>query len=277
MSNLLEETNFHHVKLPISVMVVGYNEASLLTQCFSSINFCDEIFYADLGSRDNSIQIAEQFGAKIYQRSKVPSGEYIQSEIVNYTKHEWVIFIDPDERVDETLKTQIFNEFEHIISNDKIGAVIVPWQFYFKTHQLRGTVWGQKNQKELLVNKNRFNFLPITHYGRKLKDEFINYDISLNNSCTNVLHHYWMNSLKVFLQKHKRYLKNEGADNYNAGIRVGIKKVLETPFKEFYHSFINKKGYKDGFTGLFLSSFWAYYKTHIALDILQIQNKKKSK
>lgn len=257
-------------------MIVGYNEALLLTACLQSINFCDEIFYTDLGSTDNSIKIAEQYKAKIYYRDRanVPSCEMVQTEIVNYTKNDWVIFIDPDERVDETLKKQIFNEFDNIITNNKIGAVIVPWKFYFKMHQLRGTVWGQNNQKELLVNKNRFHFLPITHYGRKLKKGFLNYTILPNSSSTNILHHYWMNSINTFLKKHNRYLKNEGRDNYNAGIRVGLKKVLMTPLKEFYQSFINKKGYKDGFTGLFLSIFWAYYKTHIAIDILKIQKKK---
>ena len=261
-------------KLAISAMVVGYNEAHLLSKCFNSINFCEEILYADLGSTDNSLSIADIFKVKSYNFPKAPSGEYIQSELINLTTYDWVIFIDPDEFVDESLQLQIINEFQEISRNPLIGAVKVPWQFYFKKHKLNGTVWGGKNQKYLLVNKKRFEFLPITHYGRKLKDGFINYDISLNKSCTNVLHHYWMNSLKVFLQKHKRYLKNEGKDNYNAGIRVGIKKVLKTPFIEFYQSFISMKGYKDGFTGLFLSSFWAFYKMYVALDIYRIKKNK---
>lgn len=266
-------------KLPISAMIVGYNEEKFLLACLKSINFCDEIFYTDLGSTDDSIKIAEQHKAKIFYRDRanVPSCEMVQTELVNYTKNDWVIFIDPDEVVDNDLQQQIINEFEKITADNLIGAVRVPWQFYYKKKKLLGTVWGGSNKKYFLVNKQRFDFLPIIHYGRTLKKGYRSYDMLENEHKTNVLHHYWMNSLKVFLQKHKRYLKNEGTDNYNAGIRVGIKKVLETPFKEFYQSFINKKGYKDGFTGFFLSSFWAYYKTHIAVDILQIQNKKKSR
>jgi glycosyltransferase involved in cell wall biosynthesis len=264
-------------KLPISAMIVGYNEEKLLPACLASIDFCDEILYTDLGSTDSSIKIAEQYNAIIYNRNKanVPSCEMVQTEVVHYTKNDWVIFIDPDEVVDKDLQQQIINEFEKISASETIGAVTVPWQFYFKRKKLLGTVWGGSNKKYFLVNKHRFSFLPIIHYGRILKKAFTSYDIVENKNKTNVLHHYWMNSLKVFLQKHKRYLKNEGQDNYNAGTRVGIKKALLTPVTAFKESFITKQGYKDGLTGFFLSSFWAYYKTHIALDILRIQKTKK--
>ena len=260
-------------KLPISAMVVGLNEGLLLKECLTSIDFCDEILYADIGSTDNSIEIAKLASADIYYRNKVPSGEYIQSEIVHYTKHDWVIFIDPDECVDESLKEQIFKEFDFIKNDLQIGAVSVPWQFYFKKHKLKGTIWGGENKKYFLVNKNRFNFLPITHHGRILKKGYKYYEILLNKSSTNILHHYWMNSYRIFLKKHQRYLKNEGKDEYVIGRRTSIKKIVLAPFTEFYFSLIEKKGYKDRFIGLLLSAFWAYYKTSVYLGIYREQKK----
>lgn len=258
-------------RLPISAMVVGYNEEKFLQQCLKSIGFCDELIYTDLGSTDASLDVAKNAGAKIYHREKVPSGEYIQSEIVDYTKHDWIIFIDPDEYVDESLQMQIISEFKVISANPLIGAVKVPWQFYFKRHRLNGTVWGGYNEKYLLVNKKRFEFLPITHYGRKLMSGFISHNIKLNRGATNILHHYWMNSYKIFIRKHMRYLKNEGKDNYHNGVRVSIKKLIRTPFTEFYQSFVIQRGYKDKFIGFFLSIFWAFYKTNIYLGVYKRQ------
>jgi GT2 family glycosyltransferase len=254
-------------------MIVGYNEGSLLRQCINSIDFCDEILYADLGSSDKSVDTAKLAGAKVYHREKVPSGEYIQSEIVHYTKHDWVIFIDPDELVDENLKDQLIKEFEKIKTNELIGGVSVPWHFYFRKHKLKGTIWGGNNQKHFLVNKDRYEFLPITHYGRKIKDGFYIQDIVLNEYGNNFLHHYWMNGYKVFIKKHQRYLKNEGKDEFDRGRRTSIKKILLAPFKEFYFSLITKKGYKDNFIGLFLSVFWAYYKTVVYIGVYKVQKK----
>lgn len=263
------------MKLPISAMVVGYNESELLSNCLSSVSFCDEIIYTDLGSSDNSLEVAASFTNNIYKREKVPSGEYIQSEMVHVTKNEWVIFIDPDEMIDKVLQQQIIDEFYIIASNPHIGSVTVPWLFYFKNYRLKGTIWGGNNKKYLLVNKNRFEFLPITHYGRKLKEDFFNYNIVLNSYGTNLLHHYWVTSYSVFILKHLRYLEKEGIDQYNQGVRIRLKKIMLIPFKEFSFSFFKKKGYKNFLLGFGLSIFWSLYQTCIALDIILIQSQLK--
>lgn len=259
--------------LPISAMVVGFNEANFLPQCFDSISFCDEILYTDLGSTDNSVDIAQKHAQQIFKRRPVPSCEMIQTEVVHYTKNDWVLFIDPDEKVDPVLAQQLMDEFDSITSNPAIGGVAVPWQFYFKRKKLNGTVWGGMNSKFLLVNKNRFIFDPVVHYGRKLKDGFTAYVITPNVSKTNVLHHYWMNSFKIFLRKHNRYLKNEGQDRYNLGVRTEWSKVITSPLREFYRSFYIKKGYKDGILGVALSAFWAWYQSSAILSLFKVQRR----
>jgi glycosyltransferase involved in cell wall biosynthesis len=261
-------------KLPISVMVVGYNEAHLLDACLQSLYFCDEILYADLQSKDESIEKAKQYGASIFIKEKVPSCEYVQAELINHTKNDWVIFIDPDEVVDSTLAQQIINRFSDFAQQDKLGAVMVPWHFYFKKHKLKGTIWGADNYKYFLVNKNRFHFKPITHYGRDIMQGFDIFKIPLNADKKNILHHYWMNDYQVFLAKHQRYLKKEGVDEYNRGRRVGLKQLFVRPFVSFNECFIAYKGYRDGLIGFTLSLFWAYYKTQVAFAIRMVQKEK---
>lgn len=254
-------------------MIVGLNEEKLLPACFQSVSFCDDIHYTDLGSTDGSIKISEQFANHIYHRKPVPSCEMIQTEVVNYIKNDWVIFIDPDEVVDETLANDVLAKFDEIKTGKSIGAIRVPWQFYFKRIRLSGTVWGGKNQKFFLVHKDRFAFEPIVHYGRKLQPGFVAVDIPLNKNETNVLHHYWMNSWKIFIKKHRRYLINEGKDRYNLGVRTTLKAVMLTPYYELKRSFWTLKGRKDGLLGLFLSAFWAWYETSAVWSLYKIQKK----
>jgi hypothetical protein len=244
-------------------MIVGYNEAKLLPACLESINFCDDIIYTDLGSNDDSIKIVKTYTDRIYlrEKSETPFCEIVQAEIVHLTKHDWVIFIDPDEVVDNSLAEEIKNNFINYDSDFKLGSIVVPWQFYFKKHRLKGTVWGGVSKKTFLVNKHRFTFSPIAHYGRKTNEGFSIIEIKFDGE-KKVLHHYWMNSLNVFLKKHFRYLKTEGISKYNLGDRSGYKIILTAPFKEFYYSFIVLKGYKDFFWGFILSIFWSYYKTY---------------
>ncbi len=264
------------MKLPVSAMVVGYNEGYLLDNCLSSLFFCDEIIYTDLGSIDNSISIAQKYCSQVYSRNIVPSGEYIQAEIVRLVKNDWVVFLDPDEVVDLSLVSLLKENFKTISDSNVIGAVIVPWLFYFNGRPLKGTIWGGMNTKYFLVNRNRFEFSPVTHYGRKLIEGFESLRVPPNTSSTNVLHHYWMKDYRMFFKKHFRYLKKEGKDQYELGVRFrGVQYTLLIPFREFINSYVKCAGYKDGLIGLFLSLFWAFYQSYIAVDILMIQFKKR--
>jgi glycosyltransferase involved in cell wall biosynthesis len=262
------------MKLPISAMVVGFNEAHYLKTCLESIDFCDEIFYTDLGSTDDSVNIAKRFTNEIYYRDRacIPSCEMVQAELVHQLKNDWIIFLDPDERLDQSLGEMIRKEFTKIVTSEKLGAVMVPWQFYFKKSKLKGTVWGGVNKKYVLVNRHRFQFMPIVHYGRKLLPEFEVLEVPYDGK-SNVLHHYWMDSLSVFIRKHRRYLKNEGHDQYIAGTRIGKKEALLRPLTAFNQSYFIYKGYKDGAIGFLLSLFWTCYQSYIAFDLLLIQRR----
>ena len=55
-------------KLPITVVVMAYNEEENISDCLSSASFADEILVIDSGSQDKTDEIAQSFGARILQR-----------------------------------------------------------------------------------------------------------------------------------------------------------------------------------------------------------------
>ena len=248
-------------KLPISAIIVGFNESKLLPGCLNSLDFCEEKIYIDLYSTDKSVEMALEFGCSIFyqDRKDTPSCEMAQANFFKSSKFEWIILIDPDEIIDIRLRDDLIHKFEFINSSDQFGAIYVPWQFYFLGMRLNGTPWGGRNEKFLLIHKDRFVIEPVIHYGRYLKEQFQRFDISLNDDQTNVLHHYWMNNLLVFFKKHLRYVKNEGPDRFFLGGRTSIFEIIKSPYIQFLYSFSEKKGYKDGFLGFCLSIFWAFY------------------
>lgn len=250
-------------------MVVGFNESTLLKPCLESINFCEEILYIDLGSTDDSLAVASQYTNHLITLDKedIPSGEIAQSRCYHLVKHNWVLVIDPDECVDISLREELLTTFDDYRNQPLIGAISVPWQFYFIGHKLKGTPWGGNNWKYLLVNKNGFDILPITHYGRKVKQGFTNHIIPLNNQQSNVLHHYWVSSIYSFFAKHRRYLKKEGRDRFNMGNRTTLRKLIREPYHQFKFAFYTKRGFTDGWVGFFLSLFWSWYQTRAQIAL----------
>ena len=53
----------------ISILIVTKNEQQDLPGCLDSVSWSDDIHIYDSMSTDNTIEIAERFGAKITQRS----------------------------------------------------------------------------------------------------------------------------------------------------------------------------------------------------------------
>jgi glycosyltransferase involved in cell wall biosynthesis len=259
-------------KLPISAIVVGFNEANLLDRCLSSISFCSELIYTDLYSTDSSVTIAKKFGARvIYKKSdECPYCEIAQSDMVELAKNDWILFIDPDEYILDDLVAELKEVYLKVKASEEIGAVLVPWVFYFKDHRLKGTIWGGFNKKYILVNKHRFEFNTIIHYGRKLKNGFSIFEIFPDARKENYLYHQWATSIYSFLEKHNRYLRFEGDSLKLLGVKVSFYKVLLAPIREFYFCYIQKRGFRDNFIGLFLSLFWAYYRTVILIDIYKL-------
>jgi len=246
--------------IKISAIVVGRNEGQKLSSCLEALQFCDEIFYADLDSIDDSVSIAKSFGCKIFSFKEFgPSCEYSQAKLIKYVKNDWVMLIDPDEVVSTSLANEIIETLPAISKNPLIGDVYVPWQFYFGKKALKGTVWGYNKNKGVLVHKDKYEILPITHYGRKLKEGFQSHFI--NRHFNNVLHHYWMDDKDSFLKKHCKYLKDEGQDRYNMGQRISFFGVVYNSIFQFFNCYFLKDGFKDGLVGLYLSCFWSRYST----------------
>jgi len=247
-------------KLPISAIVVGYNEAKFLNVSLPRLNFCDEIIYFDLGSKDKSIEVAINNGAKVINHKRVPGCEWIHAEHYKNTKHNWVLITDPDEVLSRDLVTEIESLFlsEKLLTKD-IGCLTSPLIYHFKDKPLKGTIWGGIASRILLIHNERFNFKPLVHLGRELKSGYSNYSISFNGK--NNINHYWMVGYGKLFEKHIRYLKNEGEARYSKGYRISFMSLLLKPLRAFQLSFMHEKGYKDGITGLFLSLFWAWYDT----------------
>ncbi|WP_146203207.1 glycosyltransferase family protein [Mucilaginibacter oryzae] len=259
------------MKLPISAIVVGLNEAHLLRESLPKLAFCDELLYFDLGSKDDSIKLATGLGATVIKHDKVDSCEWIHAEYATKTKHEWVLISDPDEMFPDELITEITLLFENGTLNESIGAVWAPWVFYFKNHRLFGTHWGGVSRRIILAHNKRFEFKALVHAGRKLIGGFNEYNIEYTGN--NFIAHKWMQSYGKLIEKHRRYLRNEGEARYKTGRRSSAKSVMKEAYRAFKYSYWSRRGYKDGITGLFLSAFWVWYECSAQIENIRYQRK----
>jgi glycosyltransferase involved in cell wall biosynthesis len=254
-------------KLPISALVASYNEGHLLEDCLKSLQFCDEIYFVNLGSSDNSIEIAKIYATVIAENEKVNTIEQIFPKYIPLLKHDWVLLIDPDERLDVELQKDILTFLKN--PPEDCGKINVPIRYYYKNKALKGTVWGGLRFGRLLIKKSNNEISNNVHIAVNLKPGFNKYTIPYKKD--NVDHHFWASNYEQMLEKHKRYVQKEGKAKYSKGERYSIYKHLKETIQSFYDCYFKYKGYLDGYTGLFLSVFYAWYNWASILSLKKYQ------
>lgn len=82
----------------VSACMIVKNEEELLPRCLSSIvDVVDEIVLVDTGSTDRTVEIAEEFGCKIYHFPWTGDFSAARNESLRHATKDWVFIIDADE------------------------------------------------------------------------------------------------------------------------------------------------------------------------------------
>lgn len=92
---------------PISGITITYNEAADIADCVASLRrVCDEVVVVDSGSTDRTVEIAEGLGARVVVNEFPGDGPQRNVGAEN-TRHDWVLVLDADERIDEEMDRTI--------------------------------------------------------------------------------------------------------------------------------------------------------------------------
>lgn len=116
-----------------AVMIVK-NEEQHLAHCLSSVRACvDEIIIVDTGSTDNTVAIAEQFGATVFHRVWNNDFAAARNESLTHTNAEWVLYIDADEvltNVDKFPLRQLLTESSDVAAFGLQISPLIGWMPY---------------------------------------------------------------------------------------------------------------------------------------------------
>ncbi|XCI75848.1 MAG: glycosyltransferase family 2 protein [Flavobacteriales bacterium] len=234
---------------PLSALLITYNEERNIKDFLENISFADEIIVVDAYSTDKTVEIARTFPKiQIYQRrfDDFPSQK---NYVLNLAAHEWILFCDADERLNENLKEEIF---QTISQQDAHDAYHINIRFYFMNKILFYS--GFQNDKSIrLFKKTCCRYDPHRHV-----HEIVSYEGTVGK-LKNPLAHYTYASWDQYNQKLVRYAHLQSEELFAKGVRPNAFHFFFKPWYRFFDHYILKLGILDGWEGFFISCLCAFY------------------
>jgi ADP-heptose:LPS heptosyltransferase len=239
-------------KYSLSAIVLSKNSEKKIEKCLSSLKgWADEIIIVDGGSTDNTVKIAEGFGAHVYLHPF--SGSFAQERNFGTDKasNEWVLQLDSDEIVTDALKKKC----EEILPATKYAAFKFRRKNVFLGHELTYGGWYHWSQHLFKKGFARYE-------GRVHEKMIVEGDVGFMDAD---MLHVPFDSISEFIDRQNRYTELQAADIIDQEKDLSAKNIKYNlrvkPLKVFRKIYFNKKGYKEGFYGLvfaFLSS-WLHF------------------
>ena len=129
----------------LSLCTIVKNEEQSLPKCLETVrDLVDDIVILDTGSTDKTVEIAEQFGAKVYYFEWCNDFAIARNEALRYVEGEWVLVLDADEVLNPAIAPQLKQVIEsddNLVVNlirQEVGAAQSPYSLVsrlFRRHR----------------------------------------------------------------------------------------------------------------------------------------------
>lgn len=235
----------------LSVIITNFNEAQNLRGALQSAVFANEVIVVDGKSSDNSLEIARQFGAKVFVRNN-PSQLNINKNF-GFEKAcgDWVLSLDTDERIPQTLAKEI----QKIIQgpNATNGYFIKRRNFFGKKWLAHGGWYPDAQLRLFRRGKGKFECKHV-HEMLKVNGEVGKLEYPFDHLTYKDFSDYW--------RKFIRYTKFEAKKFKEFGVNHRfpfLHYTFKEPIELFWDKYFVKKGFLDGWQGLIVYFFSSLY------------------
>lgn len=243
----------------LSVIILTKNEEDRIKACLESVKWADEIVISDNGSKDNTLEIAKRYTDKIFQVNLQDFAAW-RNFAAEKVSGEWMLFVDPDERVLEPLKKEI----EGIISVSDFSAYALSRRnIIFGTEVKYGPFWPDWVIR-LLKRKDFEGWVGKVHEYPKFKGKL--------GYTKNSLLHLTHRDIDQIVLKSLEWSKIDAKLRFDVNHpKMNGIRFLRIFITEFFHQGIKRGGFFGGAVGVMDSilQVFSLFMTYVRLWQMQ--------
>ena len=277
--------------LPVSVIIAARNEERNLPRCLESLREVGEVYLVDSQSTDDTIRIAESYGARIVQfhyRGGWPKKRQWAMDTLPLA-YDWILLLDAD----EVLTPELSSEMQRAIKDPQVDGYYIALDMYFLGRRLRHG--GASFWKLSLFRKGHGRYeCRLQNQDKSMADMEVHEHVMVNGSTRRLRHpliHHNVESLDRYIQKHNEYSNwdarvwldgNKGEDEIRPSLRgtqAQRRRWLRRHFLElpgspvlfFLYKYFARLGFLDGVPGLIYCAFQGVQFFHIKAKVYELR------
>lgn len=237
-------------KKRLSAVIITKNEEDKISRCLESIKWADEIVVVDDLSKDDTVEICQDFGAKVISHNSDGNFDRQRNIGIDNAQGEWILQMDADEVVSDKLKCEIIKMLE---SNSDCSGFKFKRRNYFFDKPLNYGGWYHDFLR--LFRKEAGRYIGGSVH------ELVKVDGKIGHINAD-MEHYMFQSISQIVERQNYYTSKDAERLLRERGIVGKKELRYhlsiKPLKLFWKTYFRKQGFRDGIYGLIYCIFDAY-------------------
>jgi glycosyltransferase involved in cell wall biosynthesis len=247
----------------ISVCIVCRNEADRLGPCLNSVSgWADEVIVMDLSSSDGSADVARRYGARVVTRPPIPVVEPLRNEVADLAQGDWILALDPDERVTPGLA----EELRRLTSRSEIDLIVIPF-----THRDFGYAASSPllryDPKPRMYRRGRVSWPTVPNALPRVSAERT-YSIPPHDEF--VMIHERNRNVEEALDRIARYAPAQARSMLDAGESFTARAMFSTLAEKVLRQFYASQAARDGVPGMIRAANLVAYHFYVWAALWQL-------
>jgi glycosyltransferase involved in cell wall biosynthesis len=236
-------------RVPVSAIITTFNEIDFVEDCVRSVEWADEIYLIDSFSTDGTVELVRSK----FPRVRIEQRQYLgaasqKNYAIDRAQHDWIFYIDADERVTPELRDEILRALE------------APLELWGYSVGRRNFMLGQE-VKYSGLQRDRVTRLFHRRHAR-YPNRRVHADLLVDGATgrlENKMDHFYIRSFDHMIAKMTRYANWGAAQMFIEGKTTSAAGIFGHAMAKFFRDYVFNLGFLDGTRGLISVGMHVYY------------------
>jgi len=181
-------------KITISLCMIVKNEEDVLSRCLNSVQgIVDEIIIVDTGSKDHTIEIAQQYTTRLYHFSWINDFSAARNFAFSLATQHYILWLDADDLLLEADR----EKFQTLKSTLDPNTDSVTMHYHLSQDE-NGQITSSLRRNRLVKRSNHFKWIGPVHEYLEVSGTIVNSDIAITHGA---LSHDSDRNLQIYTER----------------------------------------------------------------------------